>query len=39
MYMDQSALPGTCYRGTSLMRDRLPLAPYSRPMPRALWWS
>ena len=27
------------YRGTSLIRKRLPLGPYSRPMPRALWWS
>ena len=27
------------YRGTSLMRQRLPLGPYSSPMPRALWWS
>ena len=27
------------YRGTSLIRKRLSLGPYSRPMPRALWWS
>ena len=27
------------YRGTSLKRNRPPLGPYSRPMPRALWWS
>ena len=27
------------YRGTSLMRKHLPLGPYSRTMPRALWWS
>ena len=27
------------YRGTSLIRKRLPLGPYSRPIPRALWWS
>ena len=27
------------YRGTSLMRDSAPLGPYSRTMPRALWWS
>ena len=27
------------YRGTSLIRDRPALAPYSRFMPRALWWS
>ena len=27
------------YRGTSLIRNSLPLGPYSRPVPRALWWS
>ena len=27
------------YRDTSLIRNRLSLGPYSRPMPRALWWS
>jgi len=27
------------YMGTSLIRNRLPLGPYSRPLPRALWWS
>jgi hypothetical protein len=27
------------YRGTSLMRKRLPLGPYGRPMRRALTWS
>ena len=27
------------YRGTSRIRKRNPLGPYSRPMPRALWWS
>jgi len=27
------------YRGTSLMRERSPLGPYSMHMPRALWWS
>ena len=27
------------YRGTSLTRNRPTLGPYSRPMPRALWWS
>jgi len=26
-------------RGTLLIRKRLSLGPYSRPMPRALWWS
>ena len=27
------------YRGTSLVRKCLPLGPFSRHMPRALWWS
>ena len=27
------------YRGTSLLRNCLPLGPYSNPMPRVLWWS
>ena len=27
---------GCCYRGTSLIRIRLPLGPYRRPMPRVL---
>ena len=27
------------YRGTSLIRNRHTLGPYSRPTPRALWWS
>ena len=27
------------YRGTSLIRSSAPLGPYSRTMPRALWWS
>ena len=27
------------YRGTSLIRNRLPLVPHSRAMPRPLWWS
>ena len=27
------------YRGTSLIRNSADLGPYSRPMPRALWWS
>ena len=26
-------------RGTSLIRNSAPLAPYDRTMPRALWWS
>jgi len=27
------------YRGTSLIRKLTPLGPYSRTMPRGLWWS
>jgi len=27
------------YTGTSLMRNRTPLGPYSGTMPRTLWWS
>ena len=27
------------YRGNSLIRNRTRPGPYSRPMPRALWWS
>jgi len=27
------------YRGTSLIRKSHPVGPYSRDMPRALWWS
>ena len=27
------------YRGTSLIRTSTPLEPYSRTMPRVLWWS
>jgi len=27
------------YMGTSLIRNSLTLGPYSRPMPKALWWS
>ena len=30
---------GQFYRGTSLIRNHLPLGPYSRPMRRALWRS
>ena len=30
---------GYHYRVTSLIRNRLSLGPYSRPMPRALRWS
>ena len=26
------------HRGTSLIRNSLPLGPYGRTMPRALWW-
>ena len=31
--------PSGEYRGTSILRNSTPLGPYSRPMPRALWWS
>ena len=31
-------LPSFLYGGTSLIRNRRPLGPYSRTMPRALWW-
>ena len=27
------------YRGTSLIRNSDPLEPFSRKMPRILWWS
>jgi hypothetical protein len=27
------------YRGNSLIRNIAPIGPYSRTMPRALWWS
>ena len=27
------------YRGTSIIRNEAPLGPYSRNMPRVLWWS
>ena len=27
------------YRGTSLITNNAPLGPYSRNMPKALWWS
>ena len=27
------------YRGTSLIRNRAPLGPYSRTIPRVIWWS
>ena len=34
-----AGLSVTRVRGTSLIRNSAPLGPYSRPMPRALWWS
>ena len=34
-----SVAPAISYRGASLIRNRPPLGPYSRPMPRALCWS
>ena len=30
--------PTLLYRGTSLIRNCAPLGPYSRTVPRALWW-
>ena len=27
------------YRGISLIRNRHPIEPYSRTMPKVLWWS
>ena len=36
---DGRILEESLYRGTSLIRKRPPLRPYSRPMPRAPWWS
>ena len=30
---------GLVYRGTSLVRNRHPVGPYSGTMPRLLWWS
>ena len=32
-------IPQDVYRGTSLIRNGAPLGPYSRNVPRALWWS
>ena len=32
-------LIATRYRGTSIIKKRLPVGPYRCPMPRALWWS
>jgi hypothetical protein len=26
-------------RGTSLIRKRIPVGPFSSPIPRAVWWS
>ena len=34
-----SAHPQSRYRGTSLIRNRTLLGPYSRAIYRALWWS
>jgi hypothetical protein len=33
------APPSDPYRGTSLIRNSAPLGPYSKAVPRALWWS
>ena len=37
--LDADAGKSELDRGTSLMRKRLLLGPYSRAVPRALWWS
>ncbi|KAJ1473209.1 hypothetical protein T484DRAFT_3365307 [Baffinella frigidus] len=39
MYAPRKSTTAGPYRGTSLMRNRLPVGPYSRTMPRVLWWS
>jgi len=43
MNSPQSPLSGNThpagYRGTSLIRNIAPLGPFSRNMPRAIWWS
>ena len=31
--------PRRGYRGTSLIRNSVPLEPFSRNIPRVLWWS
>ena len=38
---EQGRLEGPCAlcRYTSLIRNSAPIGPYSRTMPRALWWS
>ena len=33
----KTGVPGSLYRGTSLIKNSVPLAPYSRNMPRTLW--
>ena len=42
-YFGDSLIPAFCrvlpYRGTSLKINNPSLEPYSRLMPRALWWS
>ena len=37
--MEADAGLSEIYRGTSALRRRLLLGPYSRDVPRALWWS
>ena len=36
---DRKVYPLSDYRGTSLIRNSAPLGPYSRAMPRVIWWS
>ena len=38
LFLLHSAADGP-YRSTSLIRNSAPIGPYSRTMPRALWWS
>jgi len=34
----EGVLRDKTYRGTSLIRNRHPVGPYSRTMPRLIWW-
>jgi len=38
LYVGKTLSRGAC-RGTALIRKRIPLRPYRRPMPRVLWGS
>ena len=39
VHLGRGCQPRCAYRGTSLTRDTPLLGPYSRTMPRVLWWS